>query len=74
MKKLPTKQKGYTSAQLTDYCQIETSIECSNCRAIEACMMGDESMASDEFFEKGWRATKGNNCYCPECAMKKLKS
>ena len=47
-------------------------IECSNCDKVggEYCM--DEFDAANEFIKKGWRGTKHNNIYCPECSKIKL--
>lgn len=67
---MPKKSK-YTPDQLWDACETTTNIHCTKCNSYStAC--GDECMACDEFFGKGWRATP-NNTYCPTCAKKYLK-
>ena len=61
----------YTPEQLFDSCETTTEITCTKCRAnVYTC--GDENLACDDFFNKGWRATS-NNTYCPACSKKHLK-
>jgi DNA-directed RNA polymerase subunit RPC12/RpoP len=60
----------YESSDLYDFIEVESSIQCSNCGKGDIDM-GENS--EDEFFKRGWRATKKGNVYCPECAFKKLK-
>ena len=55
---------------LYDYIEIESSIQCSNCGKDDLAI-GDNR--EEYFFDKGWRATKNGNVYCPKCALKKLK-
>lgn len=62
-------QKKYHAYDLTDFIQVEVTIECSNCQKVDG-YLGEGG--EDYLFDKGWRATK-NNVYCPECAKKKLK-
>jgi Zn finger protein HypA/HybF involved in hydrogenase expression len=64
------KKAEYEPMDLYDFIETEASIHCSNCGE-EDITMGEGS--EDHFFEKGWRATKKGNVYCPECASKKLK-
>ena len=42
----------------------------------ESCGREDSSfeIQPEGFFRDGWRMTKNNNQYCPECANKKLKN
>lgn len=63
----------YKAEHLEGFCNVETSIECSNCKKGDGFWGGDEFYASEEFFKKGWRATASSNVYCPTCAPKKLK-
>lgn len=65
------KKNKYSPEQLWDVCETITNICCTKCSETTTTW-GDESNASDEFFDKGWRATP-NNTYCPECAKKILK-
>ena len=56
--------------KLYDYIECVTSLGCSNCNTIEEIFGVDAD--TEPFYELGWRATE-YNCYCPECAKKKLK-
>jgi len=61
------------SKDLTDFIDIEASIECHNCHKVSIEWGADEYTASDAFFEKGWRKGR-EHVYCPDCAPKKLKN
>jgi len=66
------KKKKYLPEQLIEYCDTTTEIFCSRCRET-GITQGDESIASDDFYDRGWRATE-NHSYCPDCAKKYLKN
>lgn len=68
---MPKKNK-YVAEQLYDSVQTTTDITCTKCRKSDITC-GDEWIACDTFFSKGWRATP-NNTYCPDCAKKHLKN
>ena len=56
-----------------DYEQICT-LRCCRCDKIETVHDIDDYDAVDEFKSFGWRSTKFENIYCPNCAKKKLKN
>ncbi len=64
--------KKYKPDDLDGYVFTTTDISCSKCSESDTTG-GDEYEAMKYFFNKGWRATP-NNCYCPKCAKKYLKS
>lgn len=67
-----SKQK-YEPIDLWDSIETECTITCSNCGTQSSLHCVDSCDATDIFFNKGWRATKSGNVYCPGCATKKLK-
>lgn len=68
------KESKYTADQLNQHIYecIQSSVDCGNCQRSETLFV-ESYLAQEDFFQKGWRATKNGNVYCPECAKKKLK-
>lgn len=62
-------KKEYEAYDLEPFIEISADINCSNCKKSDSCW---QNPGEDYFFNEGWRATR-DNCYCPECAKKKLK-
>jgi len=54
--------------------QTTQEILCTNCRVVGTVHEIDDYNAAEYFQNKGWRATKHNNVYCPKCAKIKLKA
>ena len=50
------------------------TIICSNCGKNGYVHDIDDWWAVEDFKNRGWRATKHGNVYCPDCAKKKLKA
>ncbi len=48
-------------------------IYCNKCKKEKYINGGDEYDAVDHFITKGWYATE-NNCYCPECQIKRKRN
>lgn len=65
------KKNKYLPEQLYDSIETTSEIRCTRCRQTDITQ-GDESMACDDFFDRGWIATP-NHTYCPTCAKKYLK-
>ena len=51
----------------------ECNIYCSKCDNTFSCINYDPFDFEEEIYELGWRATE-NDCYCPDCVKKYLKS
>ena len=66
---MKNKQKEYD--KFDGFISSIIQISCTNCDG-ESETDGDEFDAPEIFYEEGWRATS-TNCYCPNCAKKKLK-
>ena len=62
--------RTYQPDDLIDFIQTEETIYCTGCKKTESVMALESEIY---FFDKGWRVTK-DNCYCPECASKKIKN
>ena len=69
--KLMAKNK---SDSLYDAIIVSVEISCNNCRKTNTIHECDEFDACDSFYEDGWRMTRAQNVYCPECAKIKLKN
>ena len=65
------KKNKYLPEQLVEICVTSTDIICTKCRVVQTDY-GDEYTSSENFFDKGWRATE-NHTYCPTCAKRFLK-
>ena len=63
----------YAPMDLRESIGIKCTISCSSCSKEGVIYGSDDDEASYIFFEHGWRSTKKENVYCPECAKKKLK-
>ena len=61
--------KKYKASDLAEFIEEVSSIQCSNCGNEDSVWFDN---GEDQFFKKGWRATK-YSVYCPVCAKKKLK-
>ena len=61
----------YTAWDLFEHITTRSDISCSSCKNSDYIYEAGE--AEDFYFERGWRATKHGNVYCPKCAKKKLK-
>lgn len=48
-------------------------IICANCKSSSTLYNIGEFEAAEKFQSMGWRVTKYNNVYCPNCAKVKLK-
>jgi len=70
--KAKAKKKKQLDA-LVEFCYTEVSIECTECRSADGEFNVDDVDAAKEFYKRGWRTTN-ENCYCPDCAKKHLKS
>lgn len=57
----------WNKENLLDFLQVEVTIECSRCRALD----GDCSEDDYYLLDRGWRSF-GDYCYCPKC-VKELK-
>lgn len=53
---------------LFDHIEEVSTIRCDKCFGMDKTD-NDASIASDEFFEKGWRLVK-NEVVCPDCNSK----
>lgn len=65
-----SKERREQLVGLRDCIQIEASIECTKCYK---GTLVDDMFGEEDAYKQGWRTTK-NNCYCPLCAKKYLKS
>jgi Zn finger protein HypA/HybF involved in hydrogenase expression len=61
------------SDELYEHILTTAEIQCTNCRDTDVEMDSDEYYSSESFYNKGWRATRFGNVYCPKCASKKIK-
>lgn len=57
------------------YNNIETfhHIKCTKCKKEVYEVGGDDWQVVETFFKQGWYATE-NNCYCPECQIKRKRN
>lgn len=62
----------YTASQLYEIILTENQIYCNGCSGKDS-ITSDPDEAAEYFFKAGWRVTKSQKVYCPECANKKLK-
>ena len=62
----------YTASQLYEIIITENVIFCNGCSEKDSISCDPEN-AADYFFNEGWRVTRSQKVYCPECAAKKLK-
>ena len=69
----PEQKAKHNPDELYDFIEEESTctITCSNCNKYRSDF-GYASHCQEDFFKRGWRATK-DNVYCPTCAPKKLK-
>lgn len=61
---------NYPETQLYDFIITESTIICDLCKKTDT-IDTDSDEAIDYWYNEGWRGRK--KCYCPECAIKKLK-
>lgn len=61
-----------TDRLLESIITVQTVI-CTNCRKSNDQYYIDKYSAVEYFKDKGWRATKHSNIYCPKCSKIKLK-